>query len=62
MKASDVIAELQALIDKHGDLDVKYYDYAGESNRAWRNPMIYFCTDSFTDNSEVKDFIALDIA
>ena len=27
MKASDVIAELQSLIDIHGDLDVKYYDY-----------------------------------
>ena len=59
MKASDVIAELQALINVHGDLDVKYYDY---SFGLWRNPMLYFCTDSFTDNSALEDFIALDIS
>ena len=61
MKASDVIAELQSLIDTHGDLDVKYYDYASEFNRAWKNPVIYFCIDSVSDNSEPKDFIAFDI-
>ena len=28
MQASDVIIELQSLIDTHGDLDVKIYDCA----------------------------------
>ena len=59
MKASDAIAELQALIDVHGDLEVAYYNY---ELLEWKEvSMVYFCTDSFTDNSEVKDFIALDI-
>ena len=59
MKASDAIIELQALIDKHGDLDVKYYDY---KNGLWYNPMIYFCVDRLTYNSDLEDFIALDMA
>ena len=59
MKASDVIIELQALIDTHGDLDVKYYDC---SFGLWRDPLIYFCTDSIKEDEEPKDFIAFDIA
>lgn len=61
MKASDAITELQALIDAHGDLEVKIFDY-DQYDRTWKDPMIYFCTDSFTDSSAVKDFIALDMS
>ena len=59
MKASDVIAELQTLIDTHGDLDVKYYEY---SHGVWFNPFMYFCTAKLKEDEELTDFIAFDIA
>lgn len=58
MKASDVIIELQSLIDIHGDPDVKYYDC---SFGLWRDPLIYFCTDSIKEGEELTDFIAFNI-
>ena len=58
MKASEAIIELQALIDIHGDLDVKYYDC---SFGLWRDPLIYFCTDSIKEGEELTDFIAFNI-
>ena len=61
MKASDVIIELQALIDTHGDLDVKIYDCAPWVHK-WRNTIVYFCTDSLKEDEELTDFIAFDIA
>lgn len=58
MQASDAIIELQALIDVHGDLDIAYYEY---DKCEWVEiKMVYFCNDSFTDESEVRNFIALD--
>ena len=58
MKASEAIAELQSLIDTHGDLDIAYYEY---DKCEWVEiKTVYFCNDSFTDESEVRNFIALD--
>lgn len=61
MKASDVIAELQELIDVHGDLEVKIQDCSHWVHK-WRNTLVYFCTDSLKEGGELTDFIAVDIA
>ena len=59
MKASEAIIELQALIDVHGDLDIAYYEY---DKCEWVEiKTVYFCNDSFTDESAERDFIAFDM-